>query len=293
MTDKVTKRYTENSLIFKVPWHKEEFPKVDSIVIGVVSKVDDSGAEVKILDYESKRGFIAFDELSKKRVYNIRSILKVGDIKLLLVLNVDVKGYIDLSNKYFADTTSTVNDDITRFDKYSLMIRIMHQYYLMSTNTKNGEFNTEIDIKKWKELLDASIWKYPVSDCYNIFVDILNDKQCIEDVFPSIENQQLLLQVIDKNITVETEVKLILNLVTWSVDPTKTIINLLSDIKTYCLSYGSVDLVINSPTYTFTVTIPKIDSVTAFSESIPAIMEELFSKYDDINASYSLENIKN
>ena len=124
MTESFNSKYSINNNIFNVPWHKNEYPEPDDIVIGYINKIEDTGLSVFILDYQKKEALMPLQELSRKKISSIRTLFKEGDIKPLLVLRVDnKKGFIDLSNKYI----NMARDEIDRLEKYTVVIRIFYQ----------------------------------------------------------------------------------------------------------------------------------------------------------------------
>lgn len=116
-----------NDKLFNLPWYKNIIPKKDTIIIGRVDKIDDYGVSIKILNYNKIEGYIAINELSRKKIRTIRSIMKIGDIRPLLVINTDIKNdniYIDLSNKQIINA----DDEIDKLEKYYKLINILHTW---------------------------------------------------------------------------------------------------------------------------------------------------------------------
>ena len=160
-----------NDKLFNLPWYKEVIPKIDTIIIGKVFRIDDHGVSIKILNYNKIEGYIAVNELSRKKIRTIRSIMKVGDIKPLLVINTDVKDdnvYIDLSNKQMIN----MEDEIDKLEKYYRLINIIHTWmkYIYKSHYIRGnyisDFNESINMMIEKEEV-IDIPKFKSSDTLN------------------------------------------------------------------------------------------------------------------------------
>ncbi len=79
--------------------YPQEFPDIDSLVMGVISHVDKSNITVYLPEYNTG-GLVLTKELSGKRIRTIRQVAKLHEKKILRVIEVDTnKGYIDLSIK--------------------------------------------------------------------------------------------------------------------------------------------------------------------------------------------------
>jgi hypothetical protein len=116
-----------NEKIFKMKWHEEDFPEPDTVVICRVKQIDTYGVRVNILNYGGIEGFLATNELSRRKIKSIRSIIKVDDIKPLLVIKRETKGdqiYIDLSNKQISNAES----EVERLEKYYRITNIIHTW---------------------------------------------------------------------------------------------------------------------------------------------------------------------
>jgi hypothetical protein len=127
-------RFNEKSFIMK--WHEEEYPEPDTIVICRVNQIEEYGVKVSILNYGGINGFLGTKELSRKKIKSIRSIMKVGDVKPLLVINKEVKKdlvYIDLSNKQ----VSNAEQEVERLEKYHRLTNIIHTWLKSVYNSRH------------------------------------------------------------------------------------------------------------------------------------------------------------
>jgi translation initiation factor 2 subunit 1 len=84
-------------------FYENEFPEVGdgSLVLARLDKFDDkSGCYVTLLEYDGREGMINLGEISKKRVRSYLKLLRIGNIEVLSVMDVDEeKGYVNLSRK--------------------------------------------------------------------------------------------------------------------------------------------------------------------------------------------------
>ena len=213
-----------NEKMFLLPWYREQEPCPNSIVICRITEIDDDrGVKVNILDYGNKEGYIALKELSRKKLKSIRSIVRVGEIRPLLVTNVEYNGEstnIDLSVKQLTDIEA-----IDRIEKYYKLINIIHtwmkyiykrniqitdptnptdQTYIfqqtekISSSTLVDEMfeediydhideikkNIPYDIKDWETINELLLWTLPVETAYDSFLNIKKGEKTIEDIFP-------------------------------------------------------------------------------------------------------------
>nr|QBK87221.1 MAG: translation initiation factor 2, alpha subunit [Marseillevirus LCMAC201] len=81
-----------------------EFPEVGDIVIARITKIDESAIYCQLLEYE-REGMIPLNEISRRKVRNIRQFVRVDAQEYLEVIEVNSeKGYVDLSRKQVTGT---------------------------------------------------------------------------------------------------------------------------------------------------------------------------------------------
>ena len=292
MTESFNYKYNKNSMLFSVPWHKNKYPESDTIIIGYINKIEDTGIEVLILDYNSIEALMPLQELSRKKVYSIRTLFKEGDIKPLLVLQVDEnKGFIDLSNKY----VNMAEDEINRLDRYAIVIKIFFQWvgYL----TSNTNFKEKLDIDYWNKVMINSVWKFSKSEIYDILTDIKTHTLSINDAFPELvqlydENAIIKLnKLIESHISYNIKLQITLNLVVWSIDAISIIKNILINISN--LISNDVELVKTTPpVYQFIVKSTKRNYLLDLNETVTVKINELLQNYNDIKYSLNTEIIE-
>jgi len=75
-----------------------EFPNRDDFAVVKIVQILDYGVFVELLEYKNIRGFIHISNVSSSWVKNIRNFVKMNQVRVAKVLNVDlVKNQIDLS----------------------------------------------------------------------------------------------------------------------------------------------------------------------------------------------------
>ena len=143
--NKFTIKFNEKS--FVMPWHLNDYPEKDEIVICRIERLQQFGFQVSILNYGGVAGFLASNELSRKKIRSIRSIMKEGDIKPLLVIKKDHKYdqvHIDLSYKQLYNA----EEDINKLEKYYRLINIFHTWLKNIYNAKhfsNGKYFPDLN----------------------------------------------------------------------------------------------------------------------------------------------------
>ncbi len=84
-------------------YYNKDYPVKDDLIVCKVKKHNDSTIELRALEYESTNPyvFILHSEVTKKkRVYSIKSLLKIGEIDVFEVFNVEkTKNTIEVSKK--------------------------------------------------------------------------------------------------------------------------------------------------------------------------------------------------
>jgi translation initiation factor 2 subunit 1 len=105
--------------IYSVPWFPNEFPAKEEIVTVRLTRVDDMGIWVELLEYACKEGMIPLGQYTTRRTRRVPKNVKVGKIDVAVVSQVDEdKDNMDLTrqglkeqditaaNKRFSDTRS-------------------------------------------------------------------------------------------------------------------------------------------------------------------------------------------
>ncbi|XP_071732535.1 eukaryotic translation initiation factor 2 subunit alpha homolog [Rutidosis leptorrhynchoides] len=80
--------------------YEAKFPDVDMVVMVQVKSIGEMYAYVALLEYNDIEGMIQFSELSRLHIRSINSLIKVGRMEPMMVLQVDKqKGYVNLSKR--------------------------------------------------------------------------------------------------------------------------------------------------------------------------------------------------
>jgi len=75
-----------------------DFPNRDDFIVVKVTQILDYGVFVEMLEYNKSRGFVHISNVSSSWVKNIRNFVKMNQVRVAKVLNVDVqKRQVDLS----------------------------------------------------------------------------------------------------------------------------------------------------------------------------------------------------
>lgn len=275
MTESFNAKYSINNNIFSVPWHKNDYPEADDIIIGYINKIEDTGLTVYILDYQKKEALMPLQELSRKKISSIRTLFKEGDIKPLLVLRVDgVKGFIDLSNKYI----HMARDEIDRLEKYTVVIRIFYQWLFSCKK-----------LELWNEIMNSSVWMYSQSEVYNNLIEIKTQSKTIKEIFPKLlfeEHHYNLLKLINDNINYILELELQIKLIVWEANAITLIKEILKMIE------NELELPLHTvvpPNYTFLYKSSDKNKITNLSETLKEILEIKLIDYQDKNIKYNIK----
>jgi len=272
MTESFVSKFNIDNMMFKYPWHSNKFPKADDLVIGYIKSIEDGGIKIRILDYMSIEGYMPFQELSKRRVYSIRSLFKVGQIKPLLVLAVDEsKGFVDLSNKY----VSMAKDDIVRLEKYGHLIRIMTKWIIKTFPTEDYTISQD----NWNSVMEKTLWKLgTMNEAYDTFLDIKMENTKIEDVF-DLDNLESLNDLIEESISYEVSLKIKLKLFTWGINPVSSIKSILNTVieELDCKLEQ-----VSPPEYDFVIKSSRKSEIFEINDNLDDTVSEILQKYDDV-----------
>jgi translation initiation factor 2 alpha subunit (eIF-2alpha) len=220
-------------------FYEEELPKIDDVVIcKVLENIDGFGVKVELVEYDGIEGFVSLDEVSKRKVKNLKKVLLDGRTYPLLVLKLAVqRKYIDLSNKYLINQDD-YEEALTKYNLYKLCMSVFESI---------SHLHPDIDIPT---LLKKTIWQYEKKDVYQMFLDIKRNNQYINEVFDEIgdEEKTILLKEINKHI-VETKYKLVktISIQNYEIDGLEIIRNMLSVIGK---KYPDIKITLfNAPNY--------------------------------------------
>jgi translation initiation factor 2 subunit 1 len=182
----------ENSQATTSRFYEDEHPEVGDVVYIKVARITDHGVFVSLMEYGCIEGYITSGELSRKRLKNIKQIVKVGNFESALVQRVNEKtGEVDLSLKGVQPEDKLKCE--TRYKKAKHVHSIMRQLAEL----------TEIEITS---LYDTIAW--PLHNSYGDtalgFKQFLEGETDLEDIaFPSAEAKAILLEILKKKLKAE------------------------------------------------------------------------------------------
>ncbi|KAI0524366.1 hypothetical protein KFK09_003733 [Dendrobium nobile] len=115
---------TTNSPNLECRMYEARFPEVDTAVMIQVKSIAEMGAYVSLLEYNNIEGMIPFNELSRRRIRSVNSLIRVGRQEPAMVVRVDRdKGYIDLSKRRVSEEDVHACEE--RYNKSKLVHSIM------------------------------------------------------------------------------------------------------------------------------------------------------------------------
>ncbi|PKA59060.1 hypothetical protein AXF42_Ash001153 [Apostasia shenzhenica] len=104
--------------------YEARYPEVDTAVMIQVKSIAEMGAYVSLLEYNNVEGMIPFNELSRRRIRSVNSLIRVGRQEPAMVVRVDRdKGYIDLSKRRVSEEDIHACEE--RYNKSKLVHSIM------------------------------------------------------------------------------------------------------------------------------------------------------------------------
>jgi translation initiation factor 2 alpha subunit (eIF-2alpha) len=134
-------------------YYRNELPKESDIVIGqVVSRSEDFGYNIRLLEYDGILGFIIMSELSRKTRHRKKNIVSIGDIFPFSVLSVVPSNkLINLSRKFIKKEEIGPHLDEMQYKTF------LHKLVIEVFNVYKNTY-PEIDVKK-DDVLENTLWK--------------------------------------------------------------------------------------------------------------------------------------
>lgn len=80
----------------------EKLPNAGDLVAVKIIKVNDCNSLVQLLEYGNIEGMIVSTEVSRKKCFNIKKLMKIGCIEIMQVMRIETKGdqvFVDLTKK--------------------------------------------------------------------------------------------------------------------------------------------------------------------------------------------------
>jgi len=81
-------------------FYRNEWPEREDLVVVEIRDVNEDGAYVKLLEYNDREGLILASNTTRKRVKNVKKLLRLGCQDYMQVISIDKEGgFIDLSKR--------------------------------------------------------------------------------------------------------------------------------------------------------------------------------------------------
>ena len=192
-----------------------EFPEVGDLVIVKVTEIGPDVIYCHLLEYD-KQGMLSYGEVSRKKIRNIRHIIRVGNQECMEVISVDTdKGYIDLSRKQIAD-----DDKKECGEQYAADKRIYTYFYRWSIQTNQDlvssvlwqvydeeeRYDHLIANQQWQEQLPEDYVERMMEDFHKMFEKKATKHELdVEMVCYSVEGVDALQEAVDKAMELSTE----------------------------------------------------------------------------------------
>lgn len=244
-------------------FYSERFPKVDDIVMCYVRKVNTEGIYVDLLEYNNINGFVPLNEVSKVRVKNIKKILDEDKIYPLLVISVDeIKGYIDLSNKFIGDPEET-NNFVEKYNRYKKCVGIIKG------------FTTTI-IQDTQEYIEKILHPVPRNLVIDFLIECKRYKENVNKLNINEEFKEKFYEYLQSHLQ-EDKYNVIYTIAIQSTD-----LDGLKNIKEVLKTVPNDIQVrlLNSPNYTISIhnTIEKDQAINKISEALVDLEKKLIDK---------------
>ncbi|KAK8876219.1 hypothetical protein M9Y10_006410 [Tritrichomonas musculus] len=127
---------SSSNIIYTVPWYPNEYPKEHDAVIVRLTRVDELGIWVELLEYASKEGMIPIGQYTTRKTRRVPKNVKVGKIAVALVSRVDAEQKsMDLTRQGIKP--EDIKDAEKRFSDYKNFVSLL---YYVSTKVETVPF---------------------------------------------------------------------------------------------------------------------------------------------------------
>lgn len=161
-----------NFLSHSLHFYPDEYPNIGDIVMTNITKIEDEMVYCQLEEYNFQ-GILSCNEISNKKIRNIKQFLRIGSKECLEVIDIDQDmGYINLSKK---DVKK--NEIKTCKEKFSSAKKAFNFFHRWSLQTGS-------------DLIKSVLWEYYDSDNSNVYHK-LNDTDTWQKELPeSIDNDK-------------------------------------------------------------------------------------------------------
>ncbi|KAL0227625.1 hypothetical protein RCL1_003769 [Eukaryota sp. TZLM3-RCL] len=159
---------TEVNLHYR--FYEQEFPAVHDLVVVRVTRIDEMGVYVDLLEYGDRQGMFLPSEVTRKKARALTQHIRVGNIEYAVVLRVDSeKGYIDLSKR------RVTKDDIAECEMKYFKGRNAHNIFIYVAQIN------KVDLKIVLEQFGWPLYRM-FGHAFDAFTSFLQGKEVFEQL---------------------------------------------------------------------------------------------------------------
>lgn len=145
-------------------YYPNEFPETGAIVMAKIIKIGESSVECFLPEY-NRNAMLSFNEISKKKVRNLRRFIRVGNQECMEVIDVDEeKGYIDVSRKMIK------NDERTNCEESFVESKRIHSFFHRWSKKAGNNLITDL------------LWEYFDDEEDTPYSNLIEDLEWCEDL---------------------------------------------------------------------------------------------------------------
>jgi translation initiation factor 2 alpha subunit (eIF-2alpha) len=193
-----------------IRFYENALPEKDDIVWGRVTKMDDMGIEVNLLEYNGLIAFLNYRDASrKKKLVKIKQEIKHNNEYTFTVISVEPgKNYIELSKRY--QDKKEDEEFINFFKNYKCCMSILTSYFW------KAKLET---LESQEDFMLRSYWKHDPDELYEKLKDIQIDKITCKEYFGLNETETDMLELSIKGYLKESTCDMIGELKIFSYHP--------------------------------------------------------------------------
>ena len=176
--------------IYSVSWYPNEYPEEHDAVIVELTRVDDMGIWVRLMEYASKEGMIPLGQYTTKKTKRIPKNVRVGKIDVALVSQLDkTSATMDLTRQGLKDEEKQTAEK--RFNEYKSLMNLI------------GHLSIEDTTMSFQDLVQKIA--YPLhlkfGNAYSALQKSYHDEEIIDDLDIADTYKKLLKQQVKKMFT--------------------------------------------------------------------------------------------
>jgi translation initiation factor 2 subunit 1 len=162
--------------IHSVNWYPEEFPEPHDIVTVRITRVDELGIWVQLLEYSCKEGMIPIGQFTTRKTRKVPMNVKVGKIDTAIISQVDKeKGNMDLTRQGLKE--EDIEEAERRYNDYKSLMNLLAYTAAENNQTlqelvKNVSYPLHIANGNAYVALQASNSKPEIIDTLNVIPEV-------------------------------------------------------------------------------------------------------------------------